>query len=68
MFEYLKYSHDKKTKIDLWLKIIYIDVPCSVGSLVGIHTDEQGPEAMARQQLRIKDSKFIKYLISHVLF
>jgi hypothetical protein len=68
MFEYLRYSHDKKTKIDLWLKIICINVPCSVGSLVGIHTDEQGPKAMARQQLGIKDSIFRKYLIFYMLF
>jgi hypothetical protein len=47
MFKHLLYTYDKKTNIGLLLNIIYVNVPCSVGSLVGIHTDEQGPEAMA---------------------
>ncbi len=67
LFVHLLYTYDKKTKIDLWLKIICIDVPCSVGSLVGVHTDKQGPEAMARQQLSIKESIFIKYIIFYKL-
>ncbi len=57
------YTYDKKAKVDLWLKIIYIDVPCSVRSLVGIHTDEQGPEVEAKQQLSIKDSIIIKFQV-----